>query len=57
VKRWKRALRLLARRMWFRAALFCVFAVALALGGALIGHGVSDDFATKIGAKSGGTTS
>ncbi len=52
MKRWQWALRLLTRRMWFRAALFCVFAVALALGGALIGHSVSYDFAAKIGAKS-----
>lgn len=52
MKRWQWALRLLTRRMWFRAALFCVFAVALALGGALIGRSVSYDFAAKVGAKS-----
>ncbi len=52
MKRWQWALQLLTRRMWFRAALFCVFAVALALGGALIGHSISYDFAAKIGAKS-----
>ncbi|WP_246332113.1 DUF2254 domain-containing protein [Sphingomonas chungangi] len=50
--RWQWALRLLTRRMWFRSALFCVFAVVLALAGALIGHAISYDFASKIGAKS-----
>jgi uncharacterized membrane protein len=38
--------------MWFRAALFCLFAVALALAGALISHSVSYEFAAKIGSKS-----
>ena len=52
MNRWQWAIRLLTRRMWFRAALFCVFAVGLALAGALIGHTVSYDFAAKIGAKS-----
>ena len=52
MKRWQWAVRLLTRRMWFRAALFCVFAVALALAGALLGRTVSYDFAARIGAKS-----
>jgi uncharacterized membrane protein len=38
--------------MWFRAALFCVFAVVLALASALAGHAISYDFAAKIGSKS-----
>lgn len=50
--RWQWVLRLLSRRMWFRASLFCLFAVALALAGVLVGHAVSYDFATKIGSKS-----
>jgi len=52
MKQWQWAVRLLARRMWFRAALFCVFAVALALAGALAGHMIPYEFATKVGAKS-----
>ncbi|WP_242184692.1 DUF2254 domain-containing protein [Sphingomonas sp. CARO-RG-8B-R24-01] len=52
MKRWQWVIRLLTRRMWFRAALFCLFAVALALAGALIGHTISYDVATTIGAKS-----
>ena len=52
MNRWQWVIRLLARRIWFRAALFCAFAVALALGGALIGHAVSYDFAAKVGSKS-----
>ena len=52
MKRWQWAVRLVTRRMWFRAALFCVFGVALALAGALIGHTVSYDFAAKVGSKS-----
>lgn len=52
MKRWQWAVRLLTRRMWFRAALFCLFAVGLALAGALIGHAVPYSFATKVGAKS-----
>lgn len=51
MKRWQWAVRLLTRRMWFRAALFCLFGVALALAGALIGHAISYDFAAKIGSK------
>ncbi|WP_294355129.1 DUF2254 domain-containing protein [uncultured Sphingomonas sp.] len=43
---------LLTRRMWFRAALFCLFGGALALAGALAGHTISYEFATKVGAKS-----
>ncbi len=52
MKRWQWAVRLLTRRMWFRAALFCLFAVALAMAGALLGHTISYDFAAKVGAKS-----
>ena len=52
MNRWQWAIRLLTRRMWFRASLFCLFAVALALVGALVGPAVSYDFATKVGAKS-----
>lgn len=52
MKRWQWVIRLLTRRMWFRAALFCLFAVALALVGALIGHTISYQFAATIGAKS-----
>lgn len=52
MKRWQWAIRVVTRRMWFTAALFCLFAVALALAGALIGHAISYNFATKIGAKS-----
>jgi uncharacterized membrane protein len=50
--RWQWVLRLLTRRMWFRASLFCVFGVALALAGVLIGHALTYDFATKLGSKS-----
>lgn len=50
--RWQWVIRLLTRRMWFRAALFCLFAVALALASALIGHTISYEFAAKIGSKS-----
>lgn len=52
MKRWQWAVRLLTRRMWFRAALFCLFAALLALAGALIGPVISYDFAAKVGAKS-----
>ena len=51
MNRWQWAIALLTRRMWFRASLFCLFAVALALAGALIGEAISYDFATKVGAK------
>jgi len=50
--RWQWLIRLLTRRMWFRAALVCAFGGALALAGALVGHTISYDFAAKIGAKS-----
>ncbi|WP_294189274.1 DUF2254 domain-containing protein [uncultured Sphingomonas sp.] len=50
--RWQWVLSLLTRRMWFRAALFCLFGGALALAGALAGHTISYEFATKVGAKS-----
>ncbi|MGW8135171.1 DUF2254 domain-containing protein [Sphingomonas zeae] len=52
MRRWQWALRLVTRRMWFRAALFCVFAVALALASALAGHMISYGFAAKVGSKS-----
>ena len=52
MRRWQWALRLVTRRMWFRAALFCVFAVALALASALAGHMISYSFAAKVGSKS-----
>jgi uncharacterized membrane protein len=52
MKRWQWAVRLLTRRMWFRASLFCLFAIALALVGALIGHTISYQFAATVGAKS-----
>lgn len=52
MNRWQWAVRLLTRRMWFRAALFCLFAVVLALAGALIGHSISYEFAAKVGSKS-----
>ncbi|MFD1950286.1 DUF2254 domain-containing protein [Sphingomonas arantia] len=45
-------MRLLTRHVWFRAALFCVFAASLALAGAVVGPVLSYDFGTKIGAKS-----
>ena len=52
MRRWQWAVRLLTRRMWFRAGLFCVFAVILALASALVGHTISYSFAAKIGSKS-----
>ena len=52
MRRWQWALRLVTRRMWFRAALFCLFAVALALASALAGHTISYEFAAQIGSKS-----
>jgi len=52
MKRWQWAVRLLTRRMWFRATLFCLFAVGLAMVGALLGHMISYEFAAKVGAKS-----
>lgn len=50
--RWQWAARLLTRHVWFRAALFCVFAALLALAGAVLGPILPYDFGTKIGAKS-----
>lgn len=38
--------------MWFRAGLFCVFAIGLALASAIIGHLISYEFAVKVGARS-----
>ncbi|MHA6718883.1 DUF2254 domain-containing protein [Sphingomonas sp. RS6] len=52
MNRWQWAVRLLTRRMWFRASLFCLFAVLLGLGSALLGHAISYEFAASIGAKS-----
>lgn len=52
VTRWRWVVRLLTRKIWFRAALFCFFGVALALVGAVVGPLVPVDFGTKIGAKS-----
>ena len=46
---WRWVVRLLTRRVWFRAALFCLFAVALALAGAFVAPFISYDFAVKIG--------
>jgi uncharacterized membrane protein len=50
--RWQWLIRLLTRRMWFRAALVSAFGGALALAGALVGHTISYQFAATIGAKS-----
>lgn len=52
MNRWQWALRLLTRRMWFRAGLFCLFAVCLALAGTLFRHSINYEFAAKVGAKS-----
>jgi len=38
--------------MWFRAGLFCGFAIVLALSSALVGQTISYSFAAKVGAKS-----
>lgn len=50
--RWQWLIRLLTRRMWFRAALVSAFGGALALAGALVGHTISYEFAATIGAQS-----
>lgn len=50
--RWQWLIRLLTRRMWFRAALMCGFGGALALAGALVGHAISYHFAATVGSKS-----
>lgn len=50
--RWQWLIRLLTRRMWFRAGWVCAFGGALALAGALVGHTISYEFAATIGAKS-----
>lgn len=52
MKGWQWALRLLTRRMWFRAGLFCVFAIGLALASAVISHVISYRFAASVGASS-----
>jgi uncharacterized membrane protein len=46
---WRWAVRLLLRRIWFRAALFSLFAVALALLAAFVAPYVPYDISTKIG--------
>lgn len=38
--------------MWFRAALFCIFAIVLALASAVVGEIIPYAFATKVGAQS-----
>lgn len=50
--RWQWALRLLSRRMWVRAGLFCLFGILLALAGAFVAPLISYEFAVKIGASS-----
>jgi len=50
--RWQWLIRLITRRMWFRAALMCGFGGALALAGALVGHTISYHFAATVGSKS-----
>ncbi len=52
MRQWQWAVRLLTRQMWFRAALFCVFGIVLALASALVGHSISYSFAAKVGSKS-----
>lgn len=52
MRRWQWAFRLLTRQMWFRAGLFCVFAILLALASAFAGHTISYDFAADVGSKS-----
>lgn len=47
--RWQWLLRLLVRRIWFRAALFSIFSVALALLAAFVAPFVPYDISTKIG--------
>lgn len=46
---WRWAVRLLLRRIWFRAALFSIFSVALALLAALVAPYIPYDINTKIG--------
>lgn len=50
--RWHWALRVLSRRMWLRASVFCVFGVVLAFAGIVGGHALSYDFAVKLGSRS-----
>lgn len=47
--RWRWVARLLFRRIWFRAALFSIFAVALALVAAFVAPYIPYDISTKIG--------
>lgn len=48
---WRWAFRLLLRRIWFRAALFSLFAVALALLAAFVAPYIPYDISTKIGSE------
>lgn len=52
MRRWQWAARLLTRKMWFRAGLFCLFAILLALASALVGQNIPYSFATNVGSKS-----
>lgn len=47
--RWQWLVRLLFRRIWFRAALFSIFSVGLALLAAFVAPFVPYDISTKIG--------
>lgn len=51
MRRWQRVLRLIVRRIWFRAALFSLLSVALALLAAWIAPIIPYDISAKIGAK------
>lgn len=50
MRRWQRALMSLLKRIWFRAALFSLFAVVLALLAAVVSPFLPYEFGTKIGA-------
>jgi len=52
LNKWQWALQLVTRRMWFRAALFCLFAIMLALASPVIGRAIPYEFAARIGAQS-----
>jgi uncharacterized membrane protein len=49
--RWHWVLRLVTRRIWFRAALFSLFSILLALLAAAIASVIPGDISTKIGSK------
>lgn len=49
ISRWRWIARLLLRRIWFRAALFSIFSVALALLAAFVAPFVPYEISTKIG--------